>query len=225
MKRLASLIRYPALAEPAKAAWRQALLWAGNSPQVLDQLDTFLARYPDDREMAERRATLLAARPDPAGAFRLAGYKAMREHQPAAAERAFHAALDVNAQDVDSLAMLAILQREAGHPAEAQELLDRALALAPDRRAELLAAAAPPPPAARTDAASASRRAYAHVQALADAGNYAAAEAELHRLMGRRRPRAPGCSSAGSSSAPAIPRRPRRASAPPPGPVATTRPR
>ncbi len=184
LERLAALSRTPELTQPAQDAWREALLWSGNSPQIMGQIDAYLDRFPADADMARRRAILAAAAPDPAAKLRATGYQAMQEHRNADAERVFADALAQNPDDVDALAMLAILRREQGRGREAQALLDRALALAPDRRNELLAATSVP--AHPGPSATAIRGAYAQVNQLADAGDYPAAEAALRKLMGPR---------------------------------------
>ena len=55
--RLAALTRYPALAQPAREAWRRLLHWSGS----LAQLDVYLKQYPDDIELADRRDELVTA--------------------------------------------------------------------------------------------------------------------------------------------------------------------
>ena len=138
--RLSALTHIQALAWPARDAWRWALLHAADRPQLAAQLDAFLARFPGDPAVTGRRALLAAGRLDQAAQLRSIGYQALQAGRDADADRAYNAALVLDPDDVDALAMLSVLRRGQGQDEAARQLLERAAALAPERRDELLGA-------------------------------------------------------------------------------------
>ena len=73
LERLAKLTHVPELTGPAQDAWRDALLWSGNNPPKLGQIDAYLERFPGDTDMVRARASLAAAAP---GAIRYAANQA-----------------------------------------------------------------------------------------------------------------------------------------------------
>lgn len=201
--RLISLTSIPDIADAARLSWHNAILWSGDSDRTKQQLTTYLQRYPGDAQLDAKRAEIQSTTADDGTKDRIAGYEAMENHNIAAAEPRFVAALKFNKDDVFAMAMLAVIRHQQGKDAEAKTLIARISELAPDRRDELLeqtglnkigqpdqggntADTGRGDPAAGRAAALAVRRGYERVGALVRRGEFATAEAELRRLMGPR---------------------------------------
>ena len=185
--RLAALSQLPSIRQQAHAAWRQALLWSSDDDRTQAQLNAYLQQYPTDPDLDAKKTELTRTIPDVGMKSRLAGYQALEGKQVAEADKDFTAALAYNPNDVDSLAMLALIRKQQGRAAEASRLIDKAVSLAPDRKDELMAAVGGNGPAnggGNGDDARAIRREYADVAALTKRGEFAAAEAKLRHLMG-----------------------------------------
>ena len=198
--RLAALSKLPSIGQQATAAWRQALLWSSDDDRTQAQLNAYLAQNPTDPDLDTKKTELTRTIPDPGVRSRLAGYNALEGKQTSEAENDFNAALANNPNDVDSLAMLALIRKQQGRLPDAKRLIDKAISLAPDRRDELLSAVGLDAAALATgnrgggtvgnagtgDGGLAIRRDYEQVAALTRRGEYAAAEAKLRQLMGNR---------------------------------------
>ncbi len=187
--RLAALSQLPAIRQQARTAWRQALLWSSDDDRTQAQLDAYLKQYPTDTDLDAKKTELTRTIPDVGVKSRLSGYQALEGKQLAQADRDFTAALSFNPNDVDSMAMLALIRKQQGRSAEAQRLIDKAISLAPDRKDELLAAVGGNGPTNggggdNGEGARQVRRDYAEVAVLTKRGQYAAAEAKLRQLMG-----------------------------------------
>ena len=197
--RLAALSKLPSIGQQATVAWRQALLWSSDDDRTQGQLNAYLSRNPTDADLDAKKTELTRTIPDPGIRSRLSGYNALEGKQTADAERNFNAALAYNPNDVDSLAMLALIRKQQGRMPDARRLIDKAVSLAPDRREELLSAvgldaaalasgnrSGNPGASGGGDGGLAIRRDYAQVAALTRRGEYAEAETKLRRLMGNR---------------------------------------
>ncbi len=194
--RLAALSKLPSIGQQATAAWRQALLWSSDDDRTQAQLNAYLAQNPTDADLDAKKLELTRTLPDSGVRSRLAGYQALEDKQTAEAEKDFTAALAFNANDVDSLAMMALIRDQQGRKAEAKRLIDKAVSLAPDRRDELLSAVgmdANGNPVATAgggqyngDGGREILAEYSQVAVLTRRGEYAAAETKLRHLMGRR---------------------------------------
>ena len=185
--RLAALSQLPSIRQQARTAWRQALLWSSDDDRTQAQLNAYLAQYPTDPDLDAKKTELTRTIPDVGMKSRLAGYQALEGKQIGDAEKDFTAALAYNPNDVDSLAMLALIRKQQGRVAEANRLIDKAVTLAPDRKDELMAAVGgngPAGGAGNGDDGRAIRRDYADVAALTKRGEFAAAETKLRHLMG-----------------------------------------
>ncbi len=188
--RLAALSQMPSIRQEARTAWRQALLWSSDDDRTQAQLNAYLQAYPTDPDLDAKKTELTRTIPDVGVKSRLSGYQALEGKQVAEADRDFTAALAFNPNDVDSMAMLALIRKQQGRSAEAQRLIDKAISLAPDRKDEFLTAVGGNGPANgggdNGESARQIRRDYADVAALTKRGEYAAAEAKLRQLMGSK---------------------------------------
>jgi Tfp pilus assembly protein PilF len=122
-----------AQAAAATAAWRQALLWLGPVPAAIPELEAFLRRNPNDGAVA---AALEAARNPPRdapGEARQQGFAQLGAGQLRDAAARFEAALAANPNDADALGGLGLVRLREGRASEARDLLQRAVAAAPDR--------------------------------------------------------------------------------------------
>ena len=206
--RLIALTQIPDLGEAARQSWHNAILWSGDDERTMQQLTTYLARYPGDAQLEAKRAEITATTPDEGTKQRLEGYQAMENHNYPEAERLFAASLAFNKDDVFSMAMMAVIRHSQNKDAEAKALIARISELAPDRKEELLQQTGLDKigtPQAQTNTGNGGgyngnngyrgrggdgglliRRGYERVAALTRRGEFAAAEAELRRLMGPR---------------------------------------
>jgi tetratricopeptide (TPR) repeat protein len=178
IERLRALARLPGGAA-AQQAWRQAVLWSGPTEEAVPQLQAYLAQYPDDAAVRAR----LAEAQDPtrrlaveAGQQRQRGFALLEANQPRDAGRQFEDALARNPADPDALGGLGIVRLREGRTAEAQELLQRAIAAAPESAAQWQQA---------LDGAGYGLD-LAEGRRLAQRGDATAAEAVLRRALARR---------------------------------------
>ena len=205
---LQQLTRDPAVAESAKSAWHEALLWQGEDTQTRDQINAYLGQFPGDGPLQAKLAEINASLPDEGVTDRMRAYEADAAGRKDEAEQQFLAALKHNPDDAESMIMLSILRRRQGRLAESDQLIAHAMQIAPDRHDEFVndigfdpATLAAQMKAGNgkagntggrgqyvdhTDYGAKFRREYAHVNQLTDRGEFAAAEAELRKLMGPR---------------------------------------
>ncbi|MEB1530328.1 cellulose synthase subunit BcsC-related outer membrane protein [Xanthomonas sp. WHRI 7945] len=117
---------------PARAAWRQALLWlnAGSADAPLYQ--AFLAANPNDAEVANKAAQLRQQRTaqaaDPAGEQLGEAFKALNAGNLGVAEQRFTQVLRARPRDADALGGLGSIRLRQQRFGEAQELLRPAAA-------------------------------------------------------------------------------------------------
>ncbi|MBY0338816.1 MAG: BCSC C-terminal domain-containing protein [Acetobacteraceae bacterium] len=135
---LERLSREPAIAESARAAWRQALLWQGPSGESFAQYEAYLARYPDDEAIRDKRAEARSVLPGPGFDARLRGFEELAGGRLAEGAQEFERAIALDAEDVDAIMGLALARALQRRDADATRLLDRAIVLAPHRREEFL---------------------------------------------------------------------------------------
>ncbi len=141
IRRLQALVGDPELGREARQAWRQALIWSAGDPAFAPQIEAYLQRFPDDTEIRQaQRASLVAApRPDPGATLRQEGFQRLETGGAAGlrdSARQFEAALAANPRDADALGGLGIVRLRENRPAEARQLLERAVATDPSRAAQ-----------------------------------------------------------------------------------------
>jgi cellulose synthase operon protein C len=140
IRRLQALVGDPEVGEEARRAWRQALVWSAADPAYAPLIQTYLQRYPQDAELRQAQQVALAAapRPDPGAALRQEGFQRLEAGGAAGlrdSARQFEAALAANPRDADALGGLGIVRLRENRPAEARQLLERAIAADPSRAA------------------------------------------------------------------------------------------
>ena len=136
LRRLMQLASLPEVGDQARQAWRQALLWQGASEKARSQLEAYLERYPGDGTLEGKKKEFDAILPDASTKAMIRGYNLMTSDVQGA-EQQFRTALAANPNNPDAMSMIAAILRIWKRPAEAQVLLNRAIALAPDRKTEL----------------------------------------------------------------------------------------
>ena len=136
LRRLMRLADAPEVSDVARQSWREAVLWQGASEKARSQLEAYLARYPSDAALAAKKTEYDAILPDASTKAMIRGYNLMASDIHGA-EREFQGALTANPNNPDAMSMLAAILRISKRPAEAQLLLNRAVAIAPDRKTEL----------------------------------------------------------------------------------------
>ena len=131
--RLLESIKDPGAVEQAKPAWRQALLWEKDNPDVEAPLEAYLARYPDP-ELQEVLIPLRERqRREAANSDEKHGYEALHIGQLAVAETQFQQALQNTPKDAGAIAGLGFIRLAQKRFDEALRLFDQARALAPQR--------------------------------------------------------------------------------------------
>jgi tetratricopeptide (TPR) repeat protein len=137
LRRLAQLTAVPDVAGAARQAWREALLWQGPTEKTRPLLQEYVRKYGTDTDLDAKIKEYEQTLPDPKTLAMIRGYNLMHT-DPAAAEQQFRMALADDPANVDAMFMLVTLLRQAGRPAEAEVMLNRAITAAPARRDELI---------------------------------------------------------------------------------------
>ncbi len=135
--RLRQLAQNPEVATAANAAWRQALIWQGNNPAVIPEIEAYLQRFPNDTALVQRLEEVRnspAGRPDPAAEGRIRAFEALNAGRLGESRRDFEAAIAANPDDSDALGGLGVVRLREGRFGEARTLLERAIAANPDSR-------------------------------------------------------------------------------------------
>ena len=135
---LRSLISTPSVGAPARAAWRQALLWEGPSGELISAIEAYLASNPSDPQIEAKLREARGTLPDAATQARIDGYQAVEAGQLPQAEQQFRTSLQSTPDDPGALAGLGLVRWRQGYAAEARDLRDRAIAVAPQRRDEFM---------------------------------------------------------------------------------------
>ncbi len=133
---LIRLSKNPAVGPAARLAWRQALLWSGANGETLAAIETYLKSNSSDPQIEAKLQEARNSMPDAASQARMDGFDAMEQNRNADAERGFQQALASNPNDPSALIGLGILRMRQGRLAEARDMRDRAIALAPERADE-----------------------------------------------------------------------------------------
>lgn len=184
ISQLGRLAGQPDVATAARNAWRQALGFYGADPVVLPLMQSYLQRYPDDTEMAQRLATLRQAQaqaqaaapaPGPGDALRREGFAQLETGTLRAGAARFEAALALNPNDTDALGGLGLVRLRENRPDLARPLLERAIAADPGKAAQWQRA---------LDGAGYGTD-LADARALLARGDAAGADAILRRALGR----------------------------------------
>jgi len=133
--RLEQLAGRPGMREPARLAWRQGLLWLGDDAETAARIQTYLAQFPGDRELeAKMRSAQRGLAPG--AEARILAWADVDRRDYAEAERRFNEAIAIDANDAEAVLGLAVLRKIQNRMPEAQRLLERAIAAAPDRAEE-----------------------------------------------------------------------------------------
>lgn len=133
---LAALSQRQDTAGPARAAWRQALLWLGATTADAPLFQAYLASQPNDREVAAKQAqlreqaTAAAAAPAADPNLRLLGegFRALDNNQLVQAEARFAQVLRERPRDAEALGGLGSVRLRQQRFDEANELLRQAVA-------------------------------------------------------------------------------------------------
>ncbi|WP_421989420.1 tetratricopeptide repeat protein [Roseococcus sp.] len=134
--RLQQLASRPGVREPARLAWRQGLMWLGDDAETAARIEAYLAQFPNDREL-ETKMRAAQRGLAPGQEARILGWADVDGRNYAEAERRFNAAIALDATDAEAVLGLAVLRKIQNRMTEARRLLERAIALAPDRAEEL----------------------------------------------------------------------------------------
>ncbi|KAF1686063.1 cellulose synthase [Pseudoxanthomonas broegbernensis] len=119
---------------PARAAWRQALLWLDARAADAPLYQAFLQAQPNDREVAakqaqlQQQATARAAQDDPGQRLLGEGFRALDAGDLATAEARFAQVLRARPRDAEASGGLGSVRLRQERFAEAGELLQRAVA-------------------------------------------------------------------------------------------------
>jgi len=129
---LATLSQRQDTAGPARAAWRQALLWLNAGTADAGLFQSYLAAQPNDREVQAKQAQLReqAAAPAADPNLRLLGegFRALDNNQLAQAEARFAQVLRARPRDAEALGGLGSVRLRQQRFEEANELLKQAVA-------------------------------------------------------------------------------------------------
>jgi cellulose synthase operon protein C len=176
--RLAALAERADVSAEAQAAWKQALGFYGQDPAVLPLIDAYLQRFPGDADVMRQQQAVRTAQPAPPSAAQLesqAAYAALNKGTLSASEKQFTEILAANPNDADALAGLGIVRLRQNRPADARDLLQRAMTAAPDRAAQWKRA---------LDAANYALE-LANARTLLRRGDVAGADTVLHEAVNR----------------------------------------
>lgn len=127
-------IKDPGTAEQAKTAWRQAILWDKQNPDVLPSIDAYLQRYPDSDLQPIAEALRAKQQQRIAETDRSMGFKALRSKDVDTAAAKFNEVLRRSPNDVNAIVGLGYVRLDQKRFTEALGLFDRAHTLAPQRQ-------------------------------------------------------------------------------------------
>ena len=136
IRQLSALANRSTNSDEAQKAWRQALVWLGNSPSDAPLYTAYLRRYPSDEIVRERltqteRAKVVKPvyRPDPEQLARQSGFRKLNAGDVTQAENKFISLLQKHPRDAEALAGLGIVRLRQEKFSEAVQLLDQAIKL------------------------------------------------------------------------------------------------
>lgn len=139
ISRLAEAANSPSVAEPAKQAWRQALIWLNARRGDERYYQTYLRRYGADEEIQARYNALAAtgessvASVDPRLEMIRRAYETLNTDDIQAAAVQFREIVENYPEDEEGLAGLGIVRLRQQRFAEARDLLQRAVQRAPSK--------------------------------------------------------------------------------------------
>lgn len=139
ISRLAEAANSPSVAEPAKQAWRQALIWLNARRGDERYYQTYLRRYGADEELQARYNALAAtgessvASVDPRLEMIRRAYETLNSDDIQAAAVQFREIVETYPEDEEGLAGLGIVRLRQQRFAEARDLLQRAVQRAPSK--------------------------------------------------------------------------------------------
>ncbi len=116
----------------ARAALRQALAWSIGDPAYAAATQAFIDRYGADEELSRGLAATRQAT-GPAAVARQEGFAALEAGGLQRSAQQFEAALAANPNDADALGGLGIVRLRQNRPADARQLLERAIAADPSK--------------------------------------------------------------------------------------------
>jgi len=136
IRQLSALANRSTNSDEAQKAWRQALVWLGNSPADTPLYSAYLKRYPSDATLKERLSQIERAkvvrpvyRPDAQQIARQTGFRLLNAGDVEQAESKFISLLKKNPRDPDALAGLGIVRLRQEQFSESVQLLDQAIKL------------------------------------------------------------------------------------------------
>lgn len=140
ISRLAEIADEPAVAEPVQQAWRQALIWLNAKPGDDRYYQTYIRRYGNDNEVQSRYNGLVVAgevggvdAPDPRVAALSRAYETLNTGDLQAAAVQFREIVEKWPADEEGLAGLGIVRLRQQRFADARELLQQAIQIAPKK--------------------------------------------------------------------------------------------
>lgn len=132
---LARLQEHASIREPARAAWRQALIWLDARPTDLPRYERYLRIAGDDREVRQRADGLRERRPDPAQRQRDAeialAFARFEAGDISTAETAFETLAQRLPRNADVLGGLGLVRLRQSRHTEADILLRQAMSARP----------------------------------------------------------------------------------------------
>jgi tetratricopeptide (TPR) repeat protein len=196
IQRLAFLTHEPQVADAADKAWRQTLSWLPATQASVAKYQDYLVHNPNDTDVQH----LLNVAQGDSGSLRAGGFDDLSNNKLAQADAAFTKAVAVDDKDSDSLIGLALVRFKQNRQTEGRDLIRRAIEIDPSKATQyqsMLDTSAAGQGGYRgngngtgidygAQAVRKIRGEYARVAALTQRGEYAAAEALLHQLMGKR---------------------------------------
>jgi len=115
------------------APWRQALLWLPEEGESADALRRYLAVRPDDAVVRERLENVLSGG---GGAALAKAYKDLEAGRLDTARRGFQAIVKDEPENAEAVAGLGLVDLRQGRFRTAEQQLERAIRMAPQRRAD-----------------------------------------------------------------------------------------
>src|SRR6266568_1415229 len=129
---LASL-RDPGAVEEARTQWRQALLWEKENPAVLESVNAYLQRYPDQELQQIQKVLQEKQERSIEEANKERGFQALRGRDMGAAEANFAKVVERSPNDANAVAGMAFVRLNQKRFDEAVTYFERARALEPKR--------------------------------------------------------------------------------------------
>lgn len=132
---LAELATRPGVGVDAQRGWKQALGFYENDAAAAPLYEEYLRRYPADTDIRQRlaaaRAAPVTAAVSPGDDLRRRGFAELESGSLRGSAQRFEVAIVRDPKDADALGGLGVVRLRENKPAEARDLLDRAVAAAP----------------------------------------------------------------------------------------------